>query len=125
MAIGTGGRELLRHVIWISCGIVIIGVTTSTRVGRIAVVTLMTIIATDIGVCSYYRIKRVVERGWRPGCLAMAIGTGGRELLRHVIRISCGIEIVSMAARASVGCIIVITIVAGGTIIGYSRMSSE
>jgi hypothetical protein len=55
----------------------------------------------------------------------MAIGTGGRELLRHVIRISCGIEIVSMAARASVGRIIVITIVAGGTIIGYSRMSSE
>lgn len=125
MAISTGNRELLRHVVWINCGIVIIGVTTSTRVGRIAVVTLMAVIAAHTGMCSYYRIKRVVERGWRPGCLVVAIGTGGRELLRHVIRIRGGIEIVSMAARTSIGCIIVITIVAGGTIIGYSRMSSE
>lgn len=125
MTIRTCNRELLRHVIRISCGIVIIGMTTRTGVGCVAVVTLMTIIATDIGMCSHYRIKRVVECGWCPGCLVMAISTGCRKLLCQVIRIGCGIEIVSMAARASVGRVVVIAVVTGSTVVGNSCMRAS
>ena len=55
----------------------------------------------------------------------MAISTGCRKLLCHVIRIGCGIEIVSMTSGTGIWCVVIVTIVAGRTVAGYSRVRTN
>ena len=67
----------------------------------------------------------MIKCRWLPGCLIVTFCTVGRKLLRNVIRVCCLCEIVVVATVTGIGCIVVITIVAGSTVVGDSRMSPE
>ena len=62
MAVCTVRGELLSDVIGIGGGIIVIGVTTSAGVGRICIVTLVTIVARHGGMRTHNRIEGVIQR---------------------------------------------------------------
>jgi hypothetical protein len=55
----------------------------------------------------------------------MAVCAVHRELLGHVIRICCGVEVIGMATCTSIGRIVVIAIVTGRTVVGNGRVRAE
>jgi hypothetical protein len=62
MAVSTSCRELLSDVVGIRSGVVIVCMTTGTGVGRVCIVTLMTVVARHGGMRAHNRIKGVIQR---------------------------------------------------------------
>ena len=118
-------RELLNCVIGISRLIVIICVTARTGIGWIDIVALVTIIAAHVYMGSQNWIERVVECGRRPGCLSVTICAVHGELLCNVIGVNGLVVVVRMTTSAGIGCIIVITVVAGSTVVRDSCMRPD
>ena len=115
-------REARRNVVRaVARGAVIGRMTAVTGIGCIRVVAVVAGIAV-VGngrMRAHDRINRVVVEGrWRPGRLAVAGSTIGRELRCCVVWVG-GSRIVSrVAAVAGVGRIVVIAVVADGTVAG-------
>ncbi len=62
VAVSASCRELLSDVVWICGGVVIVGMATGTGVGRVCIVTLVTIVARYGGVRTHNRIEGVIQR---------------------------------------------------------------
>ena len=124
MAVSTGSRELLCSVIRVGCVVVVVSVAACTGIGRIAVVALVTVIATDTGMRSHYQIERVIQCSRSPCSLIVAVCAVHRKLLCHVIWVCCGIKVVGMAAGTGVGGIIVVSVMTGSAVVGDGRMCS-
>ena len=62
VAVSASCRELLSDVVWIGGGVVIISMTTGTGVGRVCIVTLVTIVARHGGMRTHNRIEGVIQR---------------------------------------------------------------
>ena len=87
----------------------------------------MTAGAIDINVRSGQRevggiVVKVVGR--YPGRFGVAPGTIGRELQGGVIRIGGVTVVLRMAAETGIRCVIVVSIVTSGTVIGDGRMGA-
>ena len=68
-------------------------------------------------VCTYEWVNGIVIEGrWRPGCLAMATGTIRGELSGGVVRTCRGGIIAVVTGVAGIGRVVVVAVVAGGTI---------
>jgi hypothetical protein len=127
MAISATGRELLSYVVWICCLVVVISMATGTVRWYCSgsIVTLVAVVTTHTCVCSHNGIERVIEGGWRPDCLSVAVGTIGRELLCYVIGVSGGIEIIGVAASTGIGRIVIVSVMTCRTVTGNSSMCSR
>ena len=125
MAHRTIRRNIDRLVIRIYRLVVISCMATYASVWRVVVISLVTGIAivSNGDVRSGEREKRIVIKSRRrPGSLSVALSAIGRELLGCVISINNLLIISIVAAIASVRCIVIISIVTGGTIIGNGHM---
>jgi hypothetical protein len=76
-------------------------------------------------VCACERPVAVTEGGWYPRSLSVTFFARERKLLCLVIRVGSIVVIICVTARACIGCIVVITVVTGGTVVGYGRMCSD
>jgi hypothetical protein len=71
----------------------------------------------------YWKILTIViESGWSPCGLIMAVGTFGGKLKHLMVRISSAFKILLVAAQARIWGIVVISTMAHGAFIAYSRM---
>jgi len=109
--------------------LVIIGLVTSfagiRRVVVIAVVASCTIIG-NIDVCSGERVNiAMVESRWRPAVFIVANRAIRRELQGNVVRVGRLIVIVFVAAVAGIRRVVVISVVAGCTVVGNVGMCSH
>lgn len=92
------------------------------RIGKIAVVTCITIIG-NRNVCTNNRINRIVIEGRRRPCgFGMARSTICRELCGGVVGVGGRVIICGMATKTGIGCVIIIAVVAGRTVIGNDGM---
>ena len=57
VAVSASCRELLSDVVWIGGGVIIVGMATGTGVGRVCIVTLVTIVARHGGMRTHNRIE--------------------------------------------------------------------
>lgn len=64
----------------------------------------------------------MIECGWRPGILGMTAFTIGWEYVRLVIWIGGLVVISRMAPKTSVWCVVIVSVVALGTIAGNGGM---
>ena len=112
-------------MVGVSCLIVIADMAARTGirgVSIIAVVADITIIRNG-GMGSRERIKTVVVEGRRnPGRFAVAGGAVRGKLLRDVVGIGCLVVIPDMTARAGIRGVIIISVMAGGAVIGNGGM---
>ena len=67
----------------------------------------------------------MIEGGWRPDCLSVAVGTIGRELLCYVIGVSGGIEIIGVAASTGIGRIVIVSVMTCRAIACNSRVCTS
>jgi len=108
----TGCGQVQRQVIRIYTLVVVRCMTSRTGVGCVAVIPLMTVVASRTRVRARKRPETVVEGRRGPCILCVTIRTGCRELLGHVVRVRRIVIVVSMAARTGIGCVAVVPLVA-------------
>ncbi len=122
VAHGAIRRDHQRSMIWIHARVVIGRVATGTGVGRVVIVPSGMTKGTIVGNRDMRPGKwiggAVIKRGRYPGRLGMAILTGGGQLVGWVIRIGRAVIISLVTTYAGVRCIVIISIVAGGAIVG-------
>lgn len=117
MTLLTVQRKLLRLVIGICSTVVIICMTSGTRIGCIVVITVMTH-CTVVGnrrVRTDQLIEIIVYRegSRRPARISrVACFTGGRQIQGRVIRIHALVVVCRMAPGTGVGRIVIVTLVA-------------
>ena len=130
MAALTVCRELRGFMVRVGSGIVVSQVAANTGVGCIVVIAVVTG-STVVGNSRVRPVERIVivvigKRSRRPARLGrMATGAVIAKAQRYVIGVAGLIEIRRVAARTGIGCIGIITMVAGCTIIGNQRMASR
>ena len=127
MAHGTIGRNRQCYVVGVKAGIEIRRMTTLASIRGVGVIALVTGIAVvcDGYVCTCERINGIVVKGGRyPGRFIMANGTVGRKLSCFVIRIGGCVVIGLVATRTGIGGIVVIPVMAHGTVVGNSGMGA-
>lgn len=127
MAHGTIRRDVQGHMVRVKAAVVIRCVTTGTGIGGVGVVPLVTGVA--IVGNGYVRaregIDRIMVKGRRgPGRFGMADGAIRRKLIDHVVGVAHTVVICLMAACASVRGVVVIALVASGTVVRDGRMRS-
>ena len=114
-------RKVQRHVVRVGALVVIVRVTARAGVGRIVVVAVDVTGITVAGngdVRARERIKIVVvERRGHPRRFRVTTGAVCRELGRFVVGVGGLVIIVDVATCAGVGRVVVVAVVAGGTII--------
>ncbi len=119
-------REAQRCMVRIDAVRVIIQVAARTGVRGVAVVAggmAGRAVVRDGYVRSREReVHAMVERRRNPARFRVAIRTGRRELVRHVVRIRRPVVIVQVAARTGVRGVGVVAVVAGGTVVRDCRM---
>ena len=124
VAVGTGCGEAHGLVWRIVGGVVITLVTTNACSWRVAGEVAVAGHTTDGCMRAIQRpYTAVIKSGRYPGCLVVTHGTVGREPGSFVIWIGGGIIIVLVTSHTGIRCIVVVTIVAGRTIIGNVGMS--
>ena len=75
--------------------------------------------------CSIQRIEGVVvKRRWCPAFLCMATRTVGREIGCCVVRIRSCVVVIQVASDTGIRRIVVIAVVAAGTIVGDGDVSA-
>ena len=114
----TGGGQIQREVAWIGTACIVIGMATGAGCGRIVVVTLVTVVTCH----SCVRTREwphgtVIERGRYPCILVVAVSASCRELLSDVIGVSGGVVVISVTTCTGIGCIVIIAVVAGCTVV--------
>ena len=81
MAVSASCRELLSDVVWIGGGVVVVGMTTGTGIGRIVVIAVVAgcAVVGDGCVCPDELIEVIVNResSWRPSRLGGVAGFAG------------------------------------------------
>ena len=114
----TGGGQIQREVAWIGTACIVIGMATGAGCGRIGVVTLVTVVTSYSRMCTRERPYCImIESSRCPCCLTMTVSTCGRELLSDVIGVSGGVVVISVTTCTGIGCIVIIAVVAGCTVV--------
>ena len=117
VTIGTGSGELLSDVVGVCGGVEVINVASCTCIGWIVIVALVAIVAAHTCMRAHNRVEGVIEGGRCPRCLVVAVCTVCRELLSDVVGVCCGIVVIGVTTCTGIGCIIIIAVVAGCTVV--------
>jgi hypothetical protein len=126
VAVGTGCREAHGLVRWIVGGVVVALVASNAGCRRIVREVSVTGCATHGSVSSVqWPYAAVIKCGRYPGCLIVTDSTVCRKSGRLMVRIGGGIVIILVASNTGIRRIVVVTVVAGCTIIGYIGMCPE
>lgn len=64
----------------------------------------------------------MVETGWLPGGFRVTILTGRRESGSGMVRIISPVVVIGVASETGIWCIVVVSVMAGNTIISYNGM---
>ena len=127
VALGAVGWELLCGVVGGGCLVVVGIVATVAGVGGIGIIALVaqvTIVGDGYMGTGEWEHGVVVESRGRPSRFRVAYGTIGRELLRGVVWFGCLAVIGIVATIAGVWRIVVVPVVASGTVIGDAGVRS-